>query len=559
MTDKINTFPVSLDKHLSISPFFDDSSKQFLTADYSEKIDWWEFGNGKTSSSYFPTLYLLPSLVMSVFGRNLNTPVMLLFYLLRIGCLLVFIVPTYFAIKIIPHSKWLFTALVMVPMAILQSGTISPEGMSNGLAFLFIAWILRFSNKNDQLTKQQVWMILAMSALLFTLKMNLVFLVLLVFLLTRNRFQSKTQLFTVAISIVVIFAVVVLGWNYLTASSLPYNGNTPGVVLDQVKFVTLKPFSYLKIMGKDIIGSIGNYLLGWVAVFPTQFLYFPAIIHVFYFLSLLFFLLFDPTHPKLELKKRLILLFTGLVGYVLTVTILFLKDAPVGSQSILRVQGRYFIAVFPLILMSLVTTRFSLPSKVFKPVAIVLTTIVPLLFSAAVVLRYNVTCGLSYLTGQECFQPAYRNWAPNTTYSDPVVPGVEINQSILVECNNFEQLKLWVDRLGQNADGSTIIKIRDVYSGLVITDQKIKNELFPQMDWLTITFPRVTNSSGKVFEIFVTSDDATVENAAKFSLSYRQEYLDGDLSIKGLPVDTDLIFQYGCCVEPFCESEGTQK
>jgi hypothetical protein len=42
------------------------------------------------------------------------------------------------------------------------------------------------------------------------------------------------------------------------------------------------------------------------------------------------------------------------------------------------------------------------------------------------------------------------------------------------------------------------------------------------------------------------------------SLSYRQEYLDGDLTINRIPVDTDLIFQYGCCVKPFCKSISAQ-
>jgi uncharacterized membrane protein len=553
LTDKIDIFPTSMDEKLSIPPFFDDPSHTIFGADLSERINWWELGDGNTSSSYFPILYILPSLVMSVFGRNINTPVMFLFYLLRIGCLLGFVIPSYFAIKIIPHSKWLFASLVMVPMAILQSGTISPEGMSNGLAFLFIAWILRFVNREDRLTKKQVALMLVMTAMLFTLKMNLVFLVLLLFLMTRNRFLSKMQLFMVVIAVGVIFTVVVLGWNYLTASSLPFNGNTPGAVLDQVKFVISHPFSYLKILGNDLIVNFGKYLLGWVAVFPSQNLYFPAIIHVFYFLSLLYFFIFDPTNPKLVSKKRLIFLFTGIAGYMLTVTILFLKDAPVGSQSVLRVQGRYFIAVFPLILMALATPRFSIPPKIFKPVAVALTTIIPLLFSMAVILRYNVTCGLSFMTSQECLQPSYRNWAPNTTFSDRVIPGVELDQTILVGCKNFNQLRFWVDGTDQDAGGSTTIIIRDANSGMVITEQMIKNELFPQMDWLTISFPRVVNSAGKVYEIDVTSDDATIEDASKFSLSYRQEYLNGDLKIDGIAVDTDLIFQYGCCVKPFCK------
>jgi len=553
MPEKIKTYPVALEEHLSIPPFFVDPSHQLLTADYSKKIDWWELGDGRTSSIYFPTLYILPSLVMSIFARNMDTPVMVLFYLVRIGCLLGFIIPAYFAIKIIPHSKWLFSAVVMVPMAILQSGTISPEGMTNGLAFLFIAWIFRFASKDGPLTKKQVASLLLMTAILFTLKTNLVFLVLLLFLLARNRFHSKFQLITVVISVVVIFSIMVLGWNYLTASSLQFNGNSAGVVLDQVRFVVLKPFSYLKIVGNDILTNFGKYLLGWVAVFPSQNLYFPAIIHVFYFLSLLFFLLFDQSNPKLEIRKRLVLFLTGIVGYLLTVTLLFLKDAPVGSQSILRVQGRYFVAVFPLILMAFTTSRFSIPSKVFKPVAIALMTIVPLLFSTAVVLRYNVTCGLSYLTGQECLQPTYRNWAPNTTFSDPVVPGVEIKQTILVGCNNLNQLRLWVDRTGHGTGGSTTILIRNTSSGAIITDQNIKNELFPLKEWLTISFPRVVNSAGSTYEIDVTSSDASIENAARFSLSYRQEYLDGELMIDNKPVDTDLIFRYGCCVKPFCK------
>ena len=510
-------------------------------------------GDGKTPSSYFPTLYTLPSLVMSIFGRNFNISMMPLFYLLRLACLLGFIIPTYFAIKIVPHSKWLFMGIALIPMSVLQSGTISPEGMSNGLAFLFIAWIIRFSEQQEKLTSRKIGILLFMTAILFTLKINLVYLLVLLLLVSKSRFQSKKQLAIVLISIVILFIIIVLGWNYLTASSLPYNGNTPGEVISQVKFIATKPLSYLGILLKDLKLNGGNYILGWIAVFPTQNLFFPYVIHIFTGITLFFFILFDPTNHKTSIKKRITLLLAGILGYILTITILFIKDAPIGSQSVLRVQGRYFIAVFPLLLLGITTTRIKMPLKVFRPIAIGLVSIIMIMFSTAVVLRYTTACGLSYMTGTECYKPSYRNWAPNTVYTDPIVQGIKVRQSILVECNNFNSLQIWSDRGEDISDGATTITVVDMSLGEVVTGQVVPNLIFSKQDWTTIFFPQVPDSAGKRYMVLITSPVTKNENAVKLSLSYRQEHLDGDLLINEQPVDSDLIFQYGCCVKLYCK------
>jgi len=554
LADKINIYPLAFDDKMSISPFFEDPTKQIWSADFSKKIDWWQLVDGKTSSTYFPTLYIPQTLVMSIFGRNFDTPVMLILYLIRLSSLISFVIPTYFSIKIIPHSKWLFTTLALVPMALLQSGTISPEGLSNGFAFLYVAWVLKISDNNpEKFSKRQLLLILLMTALLFTIKLNLVILVLLLFLISRNHFWSKSQLRLVFAMVVMLFIFIVFGWNYLTRTSLSYNGgHTPGIVLDQAKYVLLNPLNYIKILAADLISSFSNYFRGWIAEFPNQFLGMPWIIHAFYSVSILFFILFDPTNIKLKTKKRLTLLVTAIAGYLLTVTLLFLKDTPVGSQSILRVQGRYFISIVPLICLALINSRFTIPLRIFKPIAVILMTIVPLLFCSAIVLKYFVPCGLSYLTSEECYRPYYRNWAPNSVYTDPIIPGVLLKQTILVGCNNFEKLQLWTDHFNQNEPGNTIIRIIDVDSGELITDQKISNNMFPKQDWMTISFPRLVNSKGMIYEIDVSSEDSSKENAAILSLSYRQEYLDGELYINDQPINTDLIFRYGCCVEPYC-------
>ena len=555
LSDKINIFPVAIDDHLSIPPFFNDSENQFWNADYSEKIDWWKLGNGKSSSSYFPTLYIPQVLVMAIFGRNFNTPVTLLLYLVRLSCLLSFIVPTFFAIKVIPHSKWLFTTLALVPMALMQSGTISPEGLSNGFAFLFVAWMMRFlEHKSEKITKKQLALLILMISLLFTLKLNLIVLAILLFLIPRNRFRSKKQLVILIASLFILFGILVLGWNYLTRSSLAYNGNTPGEVLSQAKFILQKPFGFVKVLAKDIFRNFGNYYRGWIATFPNQNLGMPWYIHLIYSLAVLFLVLFDPTNQKQGAKKRVILILTGLLGYLFTVSVLFIKDTSLNSPYITGVQGRYFIPIFLLIIMGLAATRFSISTKIFYPLTISLLTIVPLLFSAAIILRYTTNCGLSFLKSEECFRPNYRNWAPNTIYSDPVIPGLDIRQTVLVDCDKFEKLQLWTDYIGQNDLGTTTIRIYDTSTGNLITEEKLENNQLAHRNWSMFSFPPINDSSGKVYEIDISSGDASLENAALFSFSYRQEYLDGELMINDQTIDTDLIFRFGCCVGLNCQT-----
>jgi len=136
-------------------------------------IDWNNMINHQTRSLYFPLVYIPQAFIMGLFGRLLDTPVIILYFLLRLSYLFLYIVLVYWAIKIIPFGKNLLALFAFAPMAIIQASIVSPDAISNGISFLFIAWIFYLiKQKEGPLSKKYITITWAMVGLLAAVKIN---------------------------------------------------------------------------------------------------------------------------------------------------------------------------------------------------------------------------------------------------------------------------------------------------------------------------------------------------------------------------------------------------
>ena len=104
------------------------------------------------------------------------------------------------------------------PMALFQASTINTDTISNGIGFLFLGASLAFASR-ELISWKSWWALLGLIALLFMAKVNLIFLVLLPFLLIRpSRFKMKYGYLIMAAAAVVLFLVEVGGWNVVAYS-----------------------------------------------------------------------------------------------------------------------------------------------------------------------------------------------------------------------------------------------------------------------------------------------------------------------------------------------------
>ena len=77
------------------------------------------------------------------------------------------------AIRLIPFGKWILLVLALSPTALFQAATISPDAISNGIGFLFIAGSL-WAAERKEIGWRETGSLVVLIFLLFLAKLNLI-------------------------------------------------------------------------------------------------------------------------------------------------------------------------------------------------------------------------------------------------------------------------------------------------------------------------------------------------------------------------------------------------
>lgn len=130
----------------------------------------------------------------------------------------------------------------------------------------------------------------------------------------------------------------------------------------QKKFILDDPARYTGILLSTLKASAGLYLTSFVGLFGWIDTPLPVSVSYLYLVVLLLASLFGIGAGRcIGLPGKLILAAVFITGFVLVETALYVYCNPVGSDPIIAVQGRYFIALGPLVFL-LLANRF-LPSR----------------------------------------------------------------------------------------------------------------------------------------------------------------------------------------------------
>ena len=98
-----------------------------------------------TKSVYSPALLLPQAIAMRLFGRIGAASALPAFTLSRLAGLISYLSLTWLALRLMPFGKWILLVLAVSPMALFQAATLTPDTISNGIGFLFIAGCLRLA------------------------------------------------------------------------------------------------------------------------------------------------------------------------------------------------------------------------------------------------------------------------------------------------------------------------------------------------------------------------------------------------------------------------------
>ena len=500
-----------------------------------------------TRSVYFPLLLFPQATVLRYAGRSLNLPALLVFYLTRLAGLLSYILLVWLSIRLIPYGKWIFALLALSPMALLQAVTISADTISNGIAFLFIAGVLAIVQK-EKIQKKEWWGLFFLVLLLFSAKVNLLYLILLpLLLIPSTRFKTKTSYFFFIFSILLLFLVEVLGW---TIIAYPRLGTAPEgtAPLEQIKFIfTNLPF-FIKTLSTDIIGSAVPRLRNWIALYGYDYWPVPKIVYWLYGSALFLALFLNTTEEKkVSRKERYIFLLLFSIGYIATVLLMYLSFTPVGSPVVIGVQGRYFTGIMPLLFLAIFGIRqFSPPKNTLIKKVILLFGILSLaIYTLGLWLSYHVPCGSQYYQQGLCYQPNYKNYAPESKYSPPISNEFSLNQEIYPECDGMTTMRVWVNTKKSSPQGKTEFRIL-AQDGTLIADEIISNNELPLSGWHSLSFAPEWDSSQKGYNFILKNDSQKDASGILIAYSLNPEYPEGKLYENDIISQQDIIFQYGC-------------
>lgn len=527
--------------------FYNPVPQDFFAVHKNDRIDWNIFIDQQTRSVYSPFLYLPQAFAVGLLGRLFDSPVLMIIYSCRMLYLLGYIFLTFIGIRLIPYGKWIITVLALAPMAMYQAATITPDAYTNGACFLFIAWVLKLEFQENPIGWKQLWITIGITALLLSVKVNGAFLLPLFLLLIWKGFVSKKMLTILVGAVSFLFIGLVVGWNLIAYSK--YYINTPGFgALGQLAYIIRNPFGFGGTFIHDIFIHGITYLRDWIAIYGYDAGRVPPLTYLLFGIILLIAWMFSHPEKPLIPKQRALLILTGIAGCLFTILALYVTFTRIGSQSIAGVQGRYFIPIMPALLLGLTPGREIVSRNVTRAARYIVVAGTVLMLSVyllGVYYSFYVVCGTSLYTPGFCYQPQYKNWAPNDHFTQPVAKNLLLQQTFTAVCAPIQSIRVWSAPSAPGSTGQTLITLRDTTSSAVLAENLVNNQNAADHAWQEMIFTPIENAVGKQFTIEITSDLSDPAAGLSLGVTVRREYLNG-IVINNVPGDFDLIFQYGC-------------
>lgn len=526
----------------------------FLSPYAGTPIDGLDFTYGRieTRSVYSPPLLLPQALVMRYLGRfpmerGIDVPALAALYGTRLAGLFSYILLAWLAVRLIPFGKWTLAVLAVAPTTILQAATIGADAISNGIGLFFIGGSLALCSRSE--LRWREWGLLVMLfMLLFFAKVNLVVLALVPFLLLLpSQFRSRWMYGLLFLAVAGLFLLESVWWNviaYPAYVAAPEGSDAAG----QLVHVLSQPVSFALLVVEDIFIVHGReYIQEWMAMYAFGYWPVPTATYLLYSLGLLLSLFVTAAGERpIQRRERAVLFALFALGCVLTVVSLYFSFTPVASPIIRGVQGRYFIPIVPLGLLAISGLTFFRRWRA-AALPVVLTTGLALsLYAAGLVLSYHVSCGPSYYRLDLCYQPVYKNWAPEDRYSPPLSSDLALTQEISPECDGMQEVRVWVNAGEAAPTASVRFKLHDPHLDRVLADETVPARRLPAGNWHTLAFEPQWDSSGRLYLLAIEGEHPPGSEGARISYSLRPEYLSGKLFENGEPVSHDIIFQYGC-------------
>lgn len=305
--------------------------------------------NGRTYQpvmvAYSPIPYL-PAAI-GVFVANLfNTNPLISLYIARLLLGITSVIIIFFAIRLIPHKKYLLVAVGLIPMLLFQQSMVTADSVSYSILVLFIAYVL-YLRQVKTIARNQ-WLILGAIAVGIVLVKPLIFLFLPLILLVAKRDNLKW-----IGGITAVCAIALFSWFMITnpkidptiTPHLPNGANNK----QQLNTLISHPTRILRVGWNSYMTPYGDeQTRGVIGVFGAADTYYPLWMTGGYvvILGLLCLTNMETKQSKRIEKKWKLLAIVLCAGYFTAINLaIYMGYTPVNFDIVYGVQGRYFLPI----------------------------------------------------------------------------------------------------------------------------------------------------------------------------------------------------------------------
>lgn len=305
---------------------------------------------------YYSFINYMPQILGLSLGRICHMGAIFCIYLARLFALAFFVWAGWNAVKITPIGKSIFTVITILPMSLMMSSAFSYDSMVlittlNLVASVFALY--QSPNEHKYFVHAVIW-----SFFVGATKGGGYLLVLPLVLVLLYKYKDKRQ-FTVPGAIVLsgLFSVVLFDKLLQIGKNLFQFGESGNGKM-QASFAIYHPFIYIRMCVAtymnnldDLVLGMGGTSLGWLErVLPSTLIFLLIAITCIYSLY---------ERDELQLIRRDKIICNIVVGAVIVFTpMMLLSWTDEGSTTVLGLQGRYYLPVLVLILISATKHEF---------------------------------------------------------------------------------------------------------------------------------------------------------------------------------------------------------
>lgn len=349
--DAGSILPNNIGKVINGSNKYSDQVKN-INVKESKKKEKTVFSN---TAIYAPIVYA-PQAIGIFIGNIFHAPIIIKALLGRLFNFILFLVMMFYSLKLLPFKKHSALLVLMFPILIQQSVSLSADVFANSVSILFTAYLLNIIygnkkqvDKKELLTKKQKIILLSFVVLISLSKFVYLPICLLLLLIPNKMFKDKKDKYKyILIALLVAFIVTVI--SVVPFLGLTQNYNPTVDFASQIKYVLSHPFDYIMIFIRTLILNGGTYVNGMTISLGAFDVDIPFIYgYLILFISIVMFL-----SESYEFNKKDMIVFglIVLITFGLVLSVEYASWTPVKNGIIDGMQGRYlFPVIIPLILL----------------------------------------------------------------------------------------------------------------------------------------------------------------------------------------------------------------